>query len=168
MESLDNEGKEVFGFLYEFIKTNKLNKKNNFWVYTFDYSYPQAVNMVKNISKYYDKKKRKKTGIYKKIINYKPKIKSENKDNINKNNIKNLNNNNKELNMKKMKKAISINKLNIYNRKRSLNKCIKNNTINNKNISSIKEIKRKKSNNKNLNNNVKNSLNNKLLNGRKI
>ena len=49
-------------------KSNRLNKKNIFRLYNFDYSYPQAIDMMTNISKYYAKKKRKKTGVYKKVI----------------------------------------------------------------------------------------------------
>ena len=93
---------EIYGFLYEFTKSNRLNKKNIFRLYNFDYSYPQAIDMMTNISKYYAKKKRKKTGVYKKVIRQgvqqkakkKPADKSVNSNN-NTNNVRNNNFNNK-------------------------------------------------------------------------
>ena len=59
LNTITNSGHTIYGFLYEFIKTNRLNKKNIFRLYIFDYSYPQAVDMMNNINKYYAKKKKK-------------------------------------------------------------------------------------------------------------
>lgn len=68
LTSITNNGThQIYGFLYEFTKTNRLNKKNVFRIYNFDYNYPYAIDMMNNISKYYAKKKRKKTGVYKKL-----------------------------------------------------------------------------------------------------
>ena len=53
---------------YMNLKKKRLNKKNFFKIYNFDYSYPLAIEMMNNINKYYTKKKRKKTGVYKKVI----------------------------------------------------------------------------------------------------
>ena len=56
----------IYGFLFEFTKTNRLNKKNYFRIYNFDYSYPQIIDVMSNLYKHYVKKKPKKTGLYKK------------------------------------------------------------------------------------------------------
>jgi hypothetical protein len=116
IESISNSGLQtIHGFLYEFIKSNRLNKKNIFRIYNFDYSYPQVIEMMNNISKYYAKKKRKKTGVYKKVIKgAQPKAKKRadksvnntnntnnniKANNLNKGNIKNINQGNKKNNV---------------------------------------------------------------------
>ena len=125
--SVQNEGfHTIYGFLFEFIKTNRLNKKNIFRIYYFDYYYPYAVEMMNNIYKYYAKKKRKKTGVYKKVIRQgqgKPKKKQQdrstnnNNNNLNKGNIKTTANNNQS-NMNKVKNKKTIN-TNFRNTKRN-------------------------------------------------
>ena len=151
IESINNSGiNTIYGFLYEFIKSNRLNKKNIFRIYNFDYSYPQVDDMMNNISKYYAKKKRKKTGVYKKVMRQggaqpKPKKKPADKNmtnNTSNNNInKNITNNNKN----------NLNKINVKNnpvkKKNNANKVVQfkksvfinNNNNKNKNISIDKD-----------------------------
>ena len=96
IESINNSGMNtIYGFLYEFIKLNRLNKKNIFRIYNLDYSYPQVIEMMNNISKYYAKKKRKKTGVYKKVIKgVQPKAKKRQADkSVNSDNNNNIKNN---------------------------------------------------------------------------
>ena len=160
--SIKNENTHiVYGFLYEFIKTNRLNKKNIFRIYNFDYSYPQAIDMMKNINKYYAKKKRKKTGVYKKVIRKgqgKQKKKQNERSTSNNNNINNKprgksninnNNNNKKNNLNKVQPKKTIN-INIANMKKN-NTFITNNQQNNKS-----------NNNKNLNTSVNIVRNNRI------
>ena len=174
IESINNSGMhKIHGFLYEFIKSNRLNKKNIFRIYNFDYSYPQAIEMMNNISKYYAKKKRKKTGVYKKVIKGPmPKAKkrqpekSTNKannnksnniktNNLNKGNIKNNNQGNKKNNMNKV---VQFKKSVIYNNNNNKNTSINNIKINNLNKSFITSNKREKT----IDN--KNNCNKKILN----
>ena len=151
IESINNSGiNTIYGFLYEFIKSNRLNKKNIFRIYNFDYSYPQVDDMMNNISKYYAKKKRKKTGVYKKVMRQggaqpKPKKKPADKNmtnNTSNNNInKNITNNNKN----------NLNKINVKNnpvkKRNNANKVVQfkksvfinNNNNKNKNISIDKD-----------------------------
>ena len=159
----------IYGFLYEFTKTNRLNKKNTFRIYNFDYNYPQAIEMMNNINKYYAKKKRKKTGVYKKL-NMKggqAKQKKKQGDRSISNNNKNNNNNNKE--NKNIVKNNNINKknnLNIIKNKKKTH--INNNNSNNINNGILKKNKstniikqNKKVNNNNINNNINNNKINK-------
>ena len=119
--SIKNAGiHTIFGFLYEFTKTNRLNKKNIFRIYNFDYSYPYAVDMMNSINKYYAKKKRKKTGVYKKVIRGQGKQKKKQQDrstsnnNINKQRQKsNINNNKKNNGNNKVKFKNNVTKGNI-------------------------------------------------------
>mgnify|MGYP006916122017 CR=1 FL=1 len=103
LNTINSSGNNIiYGFLYEFIKSNRLNKKNIFRIYNFDYSYPQAIDMLTNISKYYAKKKRKKTGVYQKVIKNKSKSKKLNDKNGNNNNKANNKNNNIKIQNKKI------------------------------------------------------------------
>ena len=132
LNTINSSGNNIiYGFLYEFIKSNRLNKKNIFRIYNFDYSYPQAIDMLTNISKYYAKKKRKKTGVYQKVIKKKSKSKKKLNDkngNNNKVNIKN-NYNKNNLNIIQNKKITSI-----------INTSLNNNS-NNQNIKTIDKKK---------------------------
>ena len=115
--SLKNSGiHTIYGFLYEFTKTNRLNKKNIFRIYNFDYSYPYAIEMMSNISKYYAKKKRKKTGIYKKVIRQGGQAKQKKRQadkSANHNNNNNNNNNNVNKGKVKPNNNNNIKKINI-------------------------------------------------------
>ena len=133
---------KIYGFLYEFTKTNRLNKKNSFRIYVFDYFYPQAVDMMNTITKYYAKKKRKKTGVYKKVIKGQGKQKKRQADksttnnhiNANNNIIKGKqkpNNNNNKSNANKIQIKKNINKSNIGNLKKN-NSFFTTNQTNNK------------------------------------
>ena len=116
--SIKNEGVHtIFGFLYEFTKTNRLNKKNIFRIYNFDYSYPYAVEMMNSISKYYAKKKRKKTGVYKKVIRGQGKQKKKQQDRSTSNN---------NINKGKQKYNINNNKNNNLNNKAPIKKATNN------------------------------------------
>ena len=151
--SIKNAGiHSIFGFLYEFTKTNRLNKKNIFRIYNFDYSYPYAVEMMNSINKYYAKKKRKKTGVYKKVIRGQGKQKKKQQDrstsnnNVNKGRQKsNINNNKKNnINNNKVQAKKTINNVTSGNLK-------KNNSFiasgqNNKNNSFITSGKNNKNN----------------------
>ena len=137
-----SESNPIYGFLYEFIKSNRLNKKNIFRIYNFDYSYPYAIDMMTNIAKYYAKKKRKKTGVYKKVIRQQGKGRKKLADKNGNNNINNLNKNNKKNNLNKIqpKKNGNINIRNTsLNNNNQNNKIIKNKNENKKilNISSL-------------------------------
>ena len=152
IESINNSGLHTIqGFLYEFIKSNRLNKKNIFRIYNFDYSYPQAIEMMNNISKYYAKKKRKKTGVYKKVIKgAQPKAKKRAEksvnntnnntnnniktNNLNKGNIKNINQGNKKNNVNKV---VQFKKSVIFNNSKKNNSSINNIKTNNLNKSFI-------------------------------
>ena len=150
--SITNNGThQVYGFLYEFTKTNRLNKKNVFRIYNFDYTYPYAIDMMNNISKYYAKKKRKKTGVYKKLNRQggqKRKQADKSFNNINNMNNKgkgkNINlNNKKNNNLNKLQNKKNISENNIGNLKKNnsniniprVNKI--NNNKNNKKINSV-------------------------------
>jgi len=151
LASIENSGiHSVYGFLYEFIKSNRLNKKNIFRIYNFDYSYPQAIDMMNNISKYYAKKKRKKTGVYKKVIRQGNQLKGKKKPNDknvnNANNNVNSNNNNVNNNKNNNLNNKGNIKSNLANKKNNANKVVQfkksvitnNNNVNNKNnISSL-------------------------------
>ena len=123
INSIISSGTEtIYGFLYEFIKSNRLNKKNIFRIYNFDYSYPQAIDMVTSINKYYAKKKRKKTGVYKKVIRNQGKPKKKLVDKNGNNNINNKNtnlankkNNNNILNKNQIKKSVNIRNISLNN-----------------------------------------------------
>ena len=162
--TIENSGiHSIYGFLYEFIKSNRLNKKNIFRIYNFDYSYPFAVDMMNNINKYYAKKKRKKTGVYKKVIrngNQQKGKKRQADKNANNNNNTNANKNNNNLNKGNLKnnlqqgiKKNNVNKVVQFkksvittnnNRNTSLNN---NNTNNNLNKSFIASNKKDNNNN---------------------
>ena len=166
IESINNSGLHtIHGFLYEFIKSNRLNKKNIFRIYNLDYSYPQVIEMMNNISKYYAKKKRKKTGVYKKVIKgAQPKAKKRadksvnntnttniniKTNNLNKGNIKNINQGNKKNNVNKVvqfKKSVRFN--NSKRNDSSMNN-IKTNNLNKSFISSNKKEKKIVNNNSN-------------------
>ena len=152
LTSITNNGThQVYGFLYEFTKTNRLNKKNVFRIYNFDYTYPYAIDMMNNISKYYAKKKRKKTGVYKKLNRQggqKRKQADKSFNNINNMNNKgkgkNINlNNKKNNNLNKLQNKKNISENNIGNLKKNnsniniprVNKI--NNNKNNKKINSV-------------------------------
>ena len=174
IESINNSGMNtIYGFLYEFIKLNRLNKKNIFRIYNLDYSYPQVIEMMNNISKYYAKKKRKKTGVYKKVIKgVQPKAKkrqadksvnSDNNNNIknnklNKGNIKNNQGNKKNNNVNKV---VQFKKSVIFNDSHK----DKNTSTNNANNLNKTFISNNKSNKKNDNKKVLNvsSLDNKKI-----
>ena len=174
IESINNSGMNtIYGFLYEFIKLNRLNKKNIFRIYNLDYSYPQVIEMMNNISKYYAKKKRKKTGVYKKVIKgVQPKAKkrqadksvnSDNNNNIknnklNKGNIKNNQGNKKNNNVNKV---VQFKKTVIFNDSHKE----KNTSTNNANNLNKTFISNNKSNKKNDNKKVLNvsSLDNKKI-----
>ena len=174
IESINNSGMNtIYGFLYEFIKLNRLNKKNIFRIYNLDYSYPQVIEMMNNISKYYAKKKRKKTGVYKKVIKgVQPKAKkrqadksvnSDNNNNIknnklNKGNIKNNQGNKKNNNVNKV---VQFKKSVIFNDSHKE----KNTSTNNANNLNKTFISNNKSNKKNDNKKVLNvsSLDNKKI-----
>ena len=174
IESINNSGMNtIYGFLYEFIKLNRLNKKNIFRIYNLDYSYPQVIEMMNNISKYYAKKKRKKTGVYKKVIKgVQPKAKkrqadksvnSDNNNNIknnklNKGNIKNNQGNKKNNNVNKV---VQFKKTVIFNDSHK----DKNTSTNNANNLNKTFISNNKSNKKNDNKKVLNvsSLDNKKI-----
>ena len=133
--SIISESNSIHGFLYEFIKSNRLNKKNIFRIYNFDYSYPYAIDMMTSISKYYAKKKRKKTGVYKKVIRQPGKGKKKLVEKNGNNNINNLNKNNKKNNLNKIqpKKNGNINIRNTSLNSNNQNNKIINNKNNNKN-----------------------------------
>ena len=156
----------IYGFLYEFIKSNRLNKKNIFRIYSFDYSYPQAIEMMNNITKFYAKKKRKKTGVYKKVIRQggpqvKAKKKQADKTANNLNNISYIKNNKSNNNINKVninnpaKKKNNVNKIVQFkksvitnnNKKKNSSK----NNINNRSFISNNKSEKKKDNKKILN-----------------
>ena len=156
----------IYGFLYEFIKSNRLNKKNIFRIYSFDYSYPQAIEMMNNITKFYAKKKRKKTGVYKKVIRQggpqvKAKKKQADKTANNLNNISYIKNNKNNNNINKVninnpaKKKNNVNKIVQFkksvitnnNKKKNSSK----NNINNRSFISNNKSEKKKDNKKILN-----------------
>ena len=149
----------IYGFLYEFTKTNRLNKKNSFRIYIFDYFYPQAVDMMNNITKYYIKKKRKKTGVYKKVIRGQIKPKKRPADKSTSNNHTNNNN----LNKGKSKPNNINNKKNNNINKGQIKKNV-NNNINTGNIRknnsfiNISQVNNK-ANKSNINNNKKQNVN---------
>ena len=155
IESINNSGMNtIYGFLYEFIKLNRLNKKNIFRIYNLDYSYPQAIEMMNNITKYYAKKKRKKTGVYKKVIKgVQPKAKkkqadksvnNDNKNNkLNKGNIKNNQGNKKNNNMNKV---VQFKKSVIFNNSHKDKNISTNNAANNLNKTFISNNRSKKKN----------------------
>ena len=155
IETINNsEMNMIHGFLYEFIKLNRLNKKNIFRIYNLDYSYPQAIEMMNNITKYYAKKKRKKTGVYKKVIKgVQPKAKkkqadksinNDNKNNkLNKGNIKNNQGNKKNNNMNKV---VQFKKSVIFNNSHKDKTISTNNAANNLNKTFISNNKSKKKN----------------------
>jgi hypothetical protein len=162
--SINNAGiYTIYGFLFEFIKTNRLNKKNIFRIYNFDYYYPYAVEMMNSINKYYAKKKRKKTGVYKKVIRQGPakqKKKQEDRsisnNNLNKGKNKPNVNNNKN-NLKKVQFKKTINNLKVGNTKRnnSFISSAQRNKLNNKNKNNLsKKLNKtsKENNNKNISN----------------
>ena len=179
--SIENSGiHTIHGFLYEFIKSNRLNKKNIFRLYNFDYNYPYAIDMMNNIAKYYAKKKRKKTGVYKKVIRNgnqqkgkkRQADKSVNNNNGTNNNVNNKNNNNlNKGNLRNNQQGIKKNNANkVVQFKKSV---ITTNTNNNRNTS----LNNTNSNNNNLNksfivsnkkdNNVKRVFNNSSLDNQK-
>ena len=154
--SITNNGNhQIYGFLYEFTKTNRLNKKNVFRIYNFDYAYPYAIDMMNNIYKYYAKKKRKKTGVYKKL-NRQGGLGKQKKKQADKsfNNINNLNNKGKGKNINlNNKKNPNLNKLQNKknNNENNLGNLKKNNS--NINIPQINKINNNKNkNNKKINN----------------
>ena len=162
--SINNAGiYTIYGFLFEFIKTNRLNKKNIFRIYNFDYYYPYAVEMMNSINKYYAKKKRKKTGVYKKVIRQGPakqKKKQEDRsisnNNLNKGKNKPNANNNKN-NLKKVQFKKTINNPIVGNTKRnnSFISSAQRNKLNNKNKNNLsKKLNKtsKENNNKNISN----------------
>ena len=147
----------IYGFLYEFTKTNRLNKKNIFRIYNFDYSYPQAIDMMKNISKYYAKKKRKKTGVYKKVTR-----KGQGKQKK-KQNIRSTSNNNNINNKFRGKSIINNNKKNNINKvqfKKTINNFPTSGNIkrNNSSISNVEQMNKSFNSNKN-NKNLNTSIN---------
>ena len=148
---INNGTHQVYGFLYEFTKTNRLNKKNVFRIYNFDYNYPYAIEMMNNINKYYAKKKRKKTGVYKKLNRQggqkrKQAEKSLNSINNmnNKGKGKNINiNNKKNNNLNKLQNKKNISENNIGNLKKNnsnINIPRINKINNNKNIKKINSV----------------------------
>ena len=158
IEAINNSGLQtIHGFLYEFIKSNRLNKKNIFRIYNFDYSYPQVIEMMNNISKYYAKKKRKKTGVYKKVIKgAQPKAKKRadksvnntnntnnniKANNLNKGNIKNINQGNKKNNVNKV---VQFKKSVIFNNSKKNDSSMNNMKTNNLNKSFISSNKKEK------------------------
>jgi hypothetical protein len=155
IETINNsEMNAIHGFLYEFIKLNRLNKKNIFRIYNLDYTYPQAIEMMNNITKYYAKKKRKKTGVYKKVIKgIQPKAKkkqvdksvnNDNKNNkLNKGNIKNNQGNKKNNNINKV---VQFKKSVIFNNSHKDKAISTNNATNNLNKTFISNNKSKKKN----------------------
>ena len=156
IETINNSemNNAIHGFLYEFIKLNRLNKKNIFRIYNLDYSYPQAIEMMNNITKYYAKKKRKKTGVYKKVIKgVQPKAKkkqadksinNDNKNNkLNKGNIKNNQGNKKNNNMNKV---VQFKKSVIFNNSHKDKNISTNNAANNLNKTFISNNRSKKKN----------------------
>ena len=152
--SLNNSGQTIYGFLYEIIKTNRLNKKNIFRIYNFDYCYPYAVEMMNNINKYYAKKKRKKTGIYKKVIRQgqgkkkKQGDRSTSNNNINKGKPKpNLNKKNNNVKKGQIKKTVNfVNNVNSKNVKRNNSYIISGQNNKLKNINKNKNNVNKKQN----------------------
>ena len=182
IETINNSGmQKIHGFLYEFIKSNRLNKKNIFRIYNFDYSYPQAIDMMNNISKYYAKKKRKKTGVYKKVIKgAQPKVKKRQPEksvkkanNSTNNNIKNNNlnkgniksNNNQGNKKNNMNKAVKFKKSVIFTNNNNKNASNNNINVTNLNKSFIASNKKEKRNN---NSNNKKSLNLSSIDNKKI
>ena len=173
IETINNsEMNAIHGFLYEFIKLNRLNKKNIFRIYNLDYSYPQVIEMMNNISKYYAKKKRKKTGVYKKVIKgVQPKAKKRQADksvNIDNNNIKNnklnkgnIKNNQGNKKNNNVNKVVQFKKSVIFNDSHKE----KNTSTNNANNLNKTFISNNKSNKKNDNKKVLNvsSLDNKKI-----
>jgi hypothetical protein len=153
--SIENSGMhDIYGYMYEFIKTNRLNKKNIFRIYNLDYSYPQAVELMSCIYKYYAKKKRKKTGIYKKMVRQgvqgKAKKKKEERNvsanNVNNNRKLNINNNvNKKPvnNNQKKKTMINISSSRENNLKKKNNN--ENNKLNKSFIEEKKNLKKSES-----------------------
>ena len=145
----NNGTHQIYGFLYEFTKTNRLNKKNVFRIYNFDYNYPYAIDMMNNISKYYAKKKRKKTGVYKKLNRQGGQKRKQADKSFN--NINNMNNKGKGKN------------INLNNKKNNnLNKFQNKKNNNENNIGNLKK------NNSNINiprvNKINNNKNNKKIN----
>ena len=162
--SINNAGiYTIYGFLFEFIKTNRLNKKNIFRIYNFDYYYPFVIEMMNSINKYYAKKKRKKTGVYKKVIRQgplkqkkKPEDRSTSNNNLNKGKNKPNVNNNKN-NLKKVQFKKTINNPIVGNTKRnnSFISSAQRNKLNNKNKNNLsKKLNKtsKENNNKNISN----------------
>ena len=150
LTSITNNGThQIYGFLYEFTKTNRLNKKNVFRIYNFDYNYPYAIDMMNNICKYYAKKKRKKTGVYKKLNRQGGQKRKQADKSFN--NINNMNNKGKGKN------------INLNNKKNNnLNKFQNKKNYNENNIGNLKK------NNSNINiprvNKINNNKNNKKIN----
>ena len=146
--SIENSGiHSIHGFLYEFIKSNRLNKKNIFRLYNFDYMYPQAEDMMSLIAKYYAKKKRKKTGVYKKVIRNGNQQKGK-KRQADKSANSNININNKNNN---------LNKGNLRNNQQGIKKNIMNKVVQfKKSIIVTKNNRNPSSNNVNSNNNINN------------
>ena len=163
LNAITYSGHCIYGFLYEFTKTNRLNKKNIFRLYIFDYSYPLAEDMMSNINKYYAKKKRKKTGVYKKVIRGQGKQKKKQADKSLNNNNNNNNNKGKQKN-NNIKKMNNINKIQIKkNGKINNNNNNKNNVGNiRKNNSFINNVSKMNNKVNNKNNNNNNNNNNRL------
>ena len=138
----------IYGFLYEFTKSNRLNKKNMFRIYNFDYSYPQVIEMMTSITKYYAKKKRKKTGVYKKVIRQGNNQNKNKKRPVDKS-VNNTNNNAIKNNNLINKGNLKNNNVNGVNKKTNLNKVqFKKNTNSNANNNRISTLTNINQNNK--------------------